>query len=384
MRKSNVKGMTLLLGMLLLSLCCYAGRGFEQLNQYQQLEEMGSLQHEYYSQLAEIGTNFLERCKSDPIFLDAACGAFKRKVLAGDNVPALILAAYMHDFSPQKGEEFLLELAEKGDTDAMTLLAALYYASNEKSALKWLRKAAEAEDQDALELLIAEYKTSIPASEYVKHVKRLADKENERALITLAIMYMTGDGVEVNQKKAVELTKKAWSQGVVGAGLMLALLYKDEASKTSLSWMKKGAEAGDRIAQYEWAEILFAGEYTKKNEKEGLRWLRLSAEAGYPLAQYELGRQYYDGFLVEKNHEIAFEWFRKSAKQDYMYAQYKVGVIMYRRDKPQDALVCFREASLQGHTNALAAVKYLEGKGGIAPKKGAKGRAKASNEKEES
>ena len=56
-------------------------------------------------------------------------------------------------------------------------------------------------------------------------------------------------------------------------------------------WYQKGAEANDRIAQYNLGTLLWSGQGIGQNQKEALNWFRQSAAQGYNHA-VEFVKQY--------------------------------------------------------------------------------------------
>ncbi|MEZ5277086.1 MAG: tetratricopeptide repeat protein [Opitutaceae bacterium] len=86
--------------------------------------------------------------------------------------------------------------------------------------------------------------------------------------------------------------------------------------------IKAAAEAGDRDAQYLYGTSIYL---TKPDEK--IAWIRKSAEQGHPLAQYELGEyhlRYRSGKQGLKNRRLAILWWSRSAMQGVAKAQARI------------------------------------------------------------
>lgn len=92
----------------------------------------------------------------------------------------------------------------------------------------------------------------------------------------------------------------------------------------------KKAEAGDRKAQSDLGMAYFKGKGVKQSYIEALKWFTKAAEQGDAESQYQIGLLYYGGIGVEKSRTKAIEWYKKAAAQ--------------------------------GHKEAVAELKYLNGK----------------------
>jgi TPR repeat protein len=382
-----VKLIVLIFPMLCVS--CLAGKGIQQLGGYKLLAETFGAEELFSSESRRLGADILKRCKTDAQFLNKLCDDFKQKAVDGDNVPALLLALSIHDFAPKTGEQLLLALADNSDTDAMVVLAEIYYSDDKESAFKWLKKAADQRDLDAAGILVGDYLDDLSKDVAVRYATWLVNDHRLDGYFIMSSFYLKGYGVDVSKGKACELAEKAWNAGAAEAALALALCYRDDDRALSLKWLEKGAGAGDRMAQYEWSQVLINGEYIEKDVDKGLRWLRQSADAGYLPAQYEwsqvlLGGKYiekdidgglrwlrlsadagylpslYDlgiihasGFLgVEKDYELALSYFLKAAEQGDAQAQFKAGMMYIKLDDMDCAYACFQKASKQGHQKA--------------------------------
>ena len=100
-------------------------------------------------------------------------------------------------------------------------------------------------------------------------------------------LYVNGDGVDVNYKKAFE-------------------------------WYENAVEQEDQYAQYNMGVMYQNGRGVDVNYEKALEWYE---KAGFADAQYNLSIMYYDGDGVDLNHEKAYEWYYKVAKQGFSLAQ---------------------------------------------------------------
>ena len=57
-------------------------------------------------EVVALGSDVLERCKSDPKFLSELVGDCKKQALDGNNISALALAIYLHGVDQKKVSNF--------------------------------------------------------------------------------------------------------------------------------------------------------------------------------------------------------------------------------------------------------------------------------------
>lgn len=118
----------------------------------------------------------------------------------------------------------------------------------------------------------------------------LAKRGDHRAMYALGSMYVAGQGVEKDLKKAFELFKEAAQNGRADAMYKLGVMYEE-------------------------------GVGTKKSTKKAIRYYQKSAKLGYPLGQYHLGLMYLNGSGVKQNSINAYAWMVVAAHQFiYEYA----------------------------------------------------------------
>ncbi len=97
----------------------------------------------------------------------------------------------------------------------------------------------------------------------------------------------------------------------VAAGALAA-----EQITVDLDALRRNAEAGDRVAQYNLGVLHEAGQHGVVMDKaQAVSWYRKSAEQGYENAQYNLGVMYLRGEGVAADRDAAIRWFRLAAAQ---------------------------------------------------------------------
>jgi hypothetical protein len=94
------------------------------------------------------------------------------------------------------------------------------------------------------------------------------------------------------------------------------------AQDQDIGAIRRKAEAGDAIAQFDLAKAYMSGTGVATDPNMALVWLQKSAAQDYFGAEYALGRMYQNGLgkLPKDQHEAA-SWFRKAAKQQNQASQ---------------------------------------------------------------
>ena len=104
---------------------------------------------------------------------------------------------------------------------------------------------------------------------------------------------------------------------------LATVIFAQSQKMPSASEIKQKAEAGDAMAQAQYASMLQFGQGVEKNEAEALKWYQKSAEAGNAYAQANMGVFCQTGGGgMAKDIAKAAEWFEKAAKQGNTHAQF--------------------------------------------------------------
>jgi len=142
--------------------------------------------------------------------------------------------------------------------------------------------------------------------------------------------------------------------------------------RAALVQFHDAAERGDRLAQFNYAMMLIAGEGVTANVDEGLRWLKRAAGANMSHAQYVYGRMLDDGEFVARNPVEAHRWFLKAARQGHVQAELALAnQFLDGRGTPRDnrqAFVWYKQAADAGEPTAqyVTASFYERGGDGVA------------------
>ena len=245
------------------------------------------------------------------------------------------------------------------------------------------------------------------AAGYLKDTVKY-DSENPNALVSLALLYMDGNGVPQDIEKAMELLKSAQLHNSIAAPYYLGLLmernddnfaaanYYKEALQWNLTgeerfdacyhlgliydcgsgvvhddskayyYYKQAAEGGHADGQYKYATFLENGRCCDKDPAKAVKWYFKAAMSGNPKAQFIVGGYFENGNSDENikiNINTAFDWYMKSAlrgcdeaveKVEYFYSH---GFNVHQ--DIGDALRFLRTSSAKGNAGATEELNRL-------------------------
>jgi hypothetical protein len=105
---------------------------------------------------------------------------------------------------------------------------------------------------------------------------------------------------------------------VAACAITLSVAAQDQ----DLAAIRRKAEAGDAIAQFDVAKAYMSGIGVATDPNTALVWLQKSAAQNYFGAEYALGRIYQNGLgKIPKDQHEAANWFRKGARQQNKASQ---------------------------------------------------------------
>ncbi|RHZ76404.1 hypothetical protein Glove_198g122 [Diversispora epigaea] len=162
----------------------------------------------------------------------------------------------------------------------------------------------------------------------------LADKGSLSALNSVAYCYYNGLNVKKNKKKAFKLYLKAAEKGNLVAQFNIGWCYHNGMGITrdvtkSFQWYTKSALAGNICATFNVGYCYENGIGVGEDEKEAFKWYLKAAKKGSPFAQYNLGYCYKNGVGIDRDKVKALEWFKKAAGNDNADSQYMLGKCFY-------------------------------------------------------
>ncbi|HJH10989.1 MAG TPA: sel1 repeat family protein [Metalysinibacillus jejuensis] len=137
----------------------------------------------------------------------------------------------------------------------------------------------------------------------------------------LADMYLHGEYVGKNTKRAFQLFLVAAKAGVHEAMFTLGLLCENGigvvvAPEQAYFWYHRSAKYQDSLAQYRLGSIYYEGLLNKKrNVAKALYWYGLAAQQGHLDAQYNLGYIYNNEQDEYVDYAKGRFWYKEAARQ---------------------------------------------------------------------
>jgi len=172
-----------------------------------------------------------------------------------------------------------------------------------------------------------------PAAKHVAWYMRAAELGNTKAQMTLAGLYLRGEGIARDRAKAADLYRKAAVDGNEPGG------------------------------QYALGVMLERGDGVKQDDIEALLWYRRAAAAGHPLAMYRAGLVHLRSQRVPRDYARAREYFETAARRGVPAASYQLGLIheqgLGTAKSKALAFDHFARAGADGHKPAIAALARL-------------------------
>lgn len=240
------------------------------------------------------------------------------------------------------------------------------------------------------------------------------DTSNAKALVSLGLLYMEGNGVEENQDKALELMTEAnilndissyYYMGILRerrgecseavkyyrnahkfsddaeehakAAYRLGVIYEEgqgiihDDSKSFVYYLE-AAQKGIVAAQYRVAVFFENGRGTDTDRRKARMWYLKAALGGNAKAQRYVGELYEDGFKEENitpNIEAAFEWYMRAALQGDQEASEKAEYILSHGYNIHmnigEALDWLRRSAANGNQGAVEELDRLKAENAI-------------------
>ena len=157
-------------------------------------------------------------------------------------------------------------------------------------------------------------------------IKVEAENGNAEAQYLLAEMYYYGQGMPIDEAKAVEWYIRSAENGCPNAQYQLGYLYENGIevvadTNTANKWYKKALEGysnaaakGDVKSLYELAEMYYVGAGVESDYKKAFDLYHTAAEKGYADAKYKLGEIYKYGYGVKQNFNKSEKWYVAAAE----------------------------------------------------------------------
>lgn len=162
--------------------------------------------------------------------------------------------------------------------------------------------------------------------------QKAASQGNAEAQLFLGLMYLMGQGVPQDNRKALLWMQKSAAQGNAMAQLSLGGIYRAGKVVTqdfaqAMDWWEKAAAQGNAEAQYNLGLMYALGEGVTQDYAQAIDWWQKAAAQGLAKAQFKLGTAYALSEGVPQDFAQALGWWQKAAAQGDIEAQYNLGMM---------------------------------------------------------
>lgn len=158
-----------------------------------------------------------------------------------------------------------------------------------------------------------------PASQ-IDRLGALANTGNANAELLLALKYLDGDGVAVNEAEAAKWLERAAKQNLPVAAYRLGRLYEGGHGVPAdpvkaAQWYEVAAKAGNRKAMHNLAIAFADGAGVQKDLVVAAQWFSRAANLGLADSQFNLAVLYERGMGVQQSLIDAYKWYAVAAQQ---------------------------------------------------------------------
>ncbi len=303
-----------------------------------------------------------------------------------DDAPFLIRAAQaMIRIRGRKGYtddafELLEKAAKKDDPEAYYELGCLYLNSansryDSTKAFECFKKAADSGYVPAFKYVGTGYRLGRGVARDMSQAEAWyfrGDAENDgNCQLELAYMVAFGLVRRIDPKKAMDIAKKAFGNGIVAAAYTLGSWYETwEAVRSipdSIYWYRKGAEAGEPRCIEELAKHYMSGTYVKENPGKAFELytqLSRNKENG-DIGHAELGRFYEEGIFVRKDVRKARMHYMEAIRNRNPLAAYRLHELAGRSGYSDEMIFWLMSSAAAGSVTAMMdlAARYENGDG---------------------
>lgn len=204
--------------------------------------------------------------------------------------------------------------ARRGDTEAIWQVVSSLNGQDYDTAMYWMGKAAELGHETSLFIMLGVYSGS--TEEFRKYAskeamqrilavgQRLADegKVNVKLLTMMGLTYYNGNNIPRDDKKALEMFRKAVNHPhpndmtwLAAAESFLGVFYMngtvvEQDDDQAFYWLKKGVSRGATgqiggVSQFFLGKCYFNGEGTKQDIDQALYWFGKAVDNNYAMAK---------------------------------------------------------------------------------------------------
>ncbi|MFP4177745.1 MAG: tetratricopeptide repeat protein [Acholeplasmataceae bacterium] len=199
-----------------------------------------------------------------------------------------------------------------------------------------------------------------------EHFERAAELGYADANYFLGRMFLLGDGVSKDEKKAVTYFQEGRTSNKCGYGLGLAYrgglgLEKDEKKADKLFEkhypdLLEEAKENDVVSMHLVGSCCYYGHGVKASILKAIEWFQQAASAGYADSLYMLGLIQETVDQENPRTERAIEYYEKAAEQGHPYAEYALATIYHERQDWTKAVRYYERAAKQNYDRAAFAL----------------------------
>ena len=264
-------------------------------------------------------------------------------------------------------------LAESVDIIARTILGECYYfgtgieKDNDKAADILMKPAQQGNANAQLVLGLLYYNIKEDYEKAFDYYKIAAEQGMAIGQAYLGFMYYRGNGIENDNKKAIEWLEKSADQGCGYALYNLGIIFRDgladqtpDISK-AIALFEQAGQQGYSKGYLELGKMYSDGESIPKDEAKAADYYKKASELGNVNADFSLGKMYVFGNGVKQNFEEADKHFELYA--DRSWDCFRIGEIYEKADKSYEkALKWYTKAAEydEPDTDALIALGRIE------------------------
>ena len=208
---------------------------------------------------------------------------------------------YFYHHKYDLAEKYLLELAKKGNIQAMIKLSEYYCDNYNDNDVFWGEKAAKSNKPEAifnLAMLYYRHHDDHTYEEVYKMLEKAYKGGCVDALYAMALLTKLGEGTTQDEKLSQKMIKQAAEEGSSPAYMNLANSEKDYA--VQFKYFEKAAELNDPEGLYRVSLCYYYGEEVPEDQAKAKELLLKSASLGCDYAIDSLLEFYGYDFLKEK------------------------------------------------------------------------------------
>ena len=168
----------------------------------------------------------------------------------------------------------------------------------------------------------------------IENYTQAAEGGSLDAIIALANMYYSGEGVERDYAKALTYSRQAAELGDTGSYTMLGEMYEngngvEQDYEKALEYYKKAADLGDLEAMLSVADMYYSGKQVPQDYEMAAAYYEKAAGENSVAALIKLAQMHEKGLDVSHNYTMAADYYEKAANLGDVQAMMAVAKMYY-------------------------------------------------------